>query len=141
MTARKNNSQKSAGGRGPGRPFKKGQSGNPKGRPPKGESWKDLIREIGAMQGTQVADWLAVYATQFRKLGDVKLKAAVVARAYLASLNEPNGSLLKALMSYDDGLPPQAVEIGGNDSPIHVLVEYVEGEEAEAALDTEGGEV
>ena len=122
------------------KPWKPGQSGNPKGRPPKGETWKDLIRQIGAMTGNEVAEWFATFAPQFRKVGDVQLKTAVIARAYLASINEPNGSVLKMLASYDDGLPPQAVEVGGSDKPIRVRVEYVDDPPAEAAPSAEAGQ-
>ena len=36
-----------------GKPFKKGQSGNPKGRPPKVKCIPDILRKIGEEEGTQ----------------------------------------------------------------------------------------
>lgn len=119
-----------------GRPWRKGQSGNPRGRPPKGQTWRDLISEIGDMTGAQVADWLAVYSKEFRKVGDVRLKPAIIARAMLSQLHEPSG-VLKVLMDREEGMVPMPVQQTGD---LNIRVEYVEGEEAEAALQPGRGE-
>jgi hypothetical protein len=91
------------------------------------------------MSGNQIADWFEHMAKDGRKLGTTILKHGTVASAYLKLIAEPSGSLFKAMAAYDDGLPVQAVEVGGSDKPIHVLVEYVEDPFAETSPGTDPG--
>lgn len=41
---------------GPGHRFQKGQSGNPKGRPKKGESYTDLLTQMAAIKDVRLSD-------------------------------------------------------------------------------------
>jgi len=125
-----------------GRPFKKGTSGNPKGRPMKGNSMAELIREIGDMTGDQMAERAMLWATDCRRLGVTRFKDALVLRMYLASMNEPTGAMCKVLLDRHDGLLPQPIAVGGDAQlgPIKIVVEYVEGEEAETTLGPTSGQ-
>jgi len=93
------------------RPWKKGQSGNPKGRAKEGESWAAIIKKIGDMTGVQLAEYFSTYAPQFRKIGPVTMKEAVVARAYLALAFEPSGSLFNALADRAEGKVTQPIDV------------------------------
>ena len=128
---------KNSGNAARGRPFKKGVSGNPKGRPMKGNSMAELIREIGAMTGAEMADRMLLWAADCRRLGTVRLKDALVLRMYLAAMNEPSGALCKVIADRHDGLLPQPVAVGGEASlgPVRIRVEYVDGPEAETSPD------
>ena len=91
--------------------WEKGESGNPKGAPKRGESWADVIRTVGNMSGEQAAAYLASMAQSFRPVVGVDLKTAVVLRVFAALLNEPSGALFNALMDRVEGKPLQGVAI------------------------------
>lgn len=97
------------------RPWPKGTSGNPKGRPKEGESWAAIIKKIGDMTGTALAEYFSTYAPQFRKIGPVTMKEAVVARAYLALAFEPSGSLFNALADRAEGKVTQPIDVSWRD--------------------------
>jgi hypothetical protein len=94
------------------------------------------------MTGDQLAEVLPLWAADCRRLGPVRFKDALVSRMYLASMNEPTGAMCKVLLDRHDGLLPQAVAVGGDIAlgPIKILVEYVEGAEAETTLGPANGQ-
>jgi hypothetical protein len=90
-----------------GKPFVKGQSGNPK----RGESWAEIIKRIGDMTPVEAADHANEIAKQLRKIGGaLTLKEAVVVRVYAALLFEPQASLLNTFMERAEGKIVQPVE-------------------------------
>ena len=96
--------------------WKKGQSGNPKGAPKRGESWAEIITRIGNMTPIEAADHANEIAKQLRKIGGgVTLKEAVVIRGYAALLFEPQASLLNAYMDRAEGKVSDRVELTGKD--------------------------
>lgn len=88
--------------------WKPGKSGNPKGRPPKGQTWRDVFNEILAMQGSHVADWIALLAKDFDKVGAVRLRDAIAAKVIISLIADPTPGLLRVVMERTDGLLPQA---------------------------------
>lgn len=110
----------------PGRPFVKGVSGNPKGRPLKGGSYAEIIREIGNMTGEQLADVMCnQWSPELRKhIGPVRMKDALAVRAYLAFFRDAQPSMFATLMDRADGKLPTPIAVGGDEHlgpiPIHV---------------------
>ena len=97
----------------PPKAWKKGQSGNPKGAPKRGESWAEIIKRIGDMTPIEAADHANEIAKQLRKLGGgLTLKEAVVIRVYAALLFEPQASLLNTFMERAEGKVIQPIEGG-----------------------------
>jgi hypothetical protein len=92
-----------------GKPWPKGVSGNPKGRPPDGESWAAIIREVGNMTGNDVAEWFDAYRKDCERLGKVQFKHAIVARVFLDLLHEPKAALFNAIMDRAEGKLAQPV--------------------------------
>lgn len=95
-----------------GRPFKPGASGNPRGRPPKGETWAEVIR---------------------MKMGREE-KGKVITAIYNAAC-KGDVSAAKWLADRADGLQTQKVEIGREER----IAKLMDGagatrEEAEAAV-------
>ena len=94
-----------------GKPWPKGVSGNPRGRPPDGESWAAIIREVGNMTGNDVAEWFDAYRNDCRRLGKVQFKHAIVARVFLDLLHEPKAALFNAIMDRAEGKMAQPMGI------------------------------
>ena len=96
--------------------WKPGQSGNPNGRPKKGQSWAEIIRELGDMTPLAASDKCISIARELRKLGgEATLKELVVLRCYVQMLMEPQPSMLVALMNRADGMIPQQLQHVGED--------------------------
>ena len=92
--------------------WKKGQSGNPKGRPRSGESWAELIKQIGELTPKAAAESYKAIAGRLAEIGDnVTLKEAVVLRVYAALLFEPDARLLNALMDRAEGKVSQPIDL------------------------------
>lgn len=90
----------------------KGQSGNPKGAPKRGESWQEIWKRIGDMDGPTAAAYGVKVAAQLKTLPTgVSLKEAVAMRVYVALMNEPDARLLSAVMDRGDGKMPQTVVV------------------------------
>ena len=129
----KNLANKPAAKKRPGR-WKKGESGNPKGAPKRGESWAEVVTRVFNMTGAQVADYAMPLAKQLRTIGDtVTLKEAVTLRIAVALMNEPTPGLVNAIMDRAEGTPKQAVEISGSDDK-PLAFHIVETEAIRAAI-------
>jgi len=115
-----------SGKRKPKTAWKKGQSGNPKGAPKRGESWAEVWTKIGNMTPAEAAAYAKEVAGQLAKIkSTLTLKEAVALRVFLSLMNEPTAGILNAIMDRTDGRPAQPV-IGADGGPINVIVEYAE---------------
>lgn len=109
------NSNKSAKPR--GKPFPKGVSGNPKGRPKDGESWSAIIKAVGEMypedllafigQDNELGKAIAKYPKQ------VQLKYLVTARIFAAMMFDPNPKLWTELLNRAEGKVPDKMQHEG----------------------------
>ncbi len=97
---------------GPGRPWQKGQSGNPAGAPKRGQSWRELISELGNLDGPAAAARAGFLAKQFNRLTPgVTLKELVVLRVFASLIDEPQPGLLNSFMDRVEGKVAQAIEL------------------------------
>lgn len=118
------NSKKKA----PPKAWKKGESGNPKGRPKDGESWAGVIKEVSNM----TPDDIIKLVGKNNDLGvaiaalppKVQMKYLVVARVLAALMFEPNGSLWNSLMERAEGKIAQPIS-GDPENPVEVQITYV----------------
>jgi hypothetical protein len=90
--------------------WKKGQSGNPKGAPKRGESWAEIIKRVGEMTPGEAAQQSLTLAQKLLSIGEgVTLKEAVVLRVYAALLFEPDARMFNAIMDRADGKMTQTI--------------------------------
>lgn len=90
--------------------WKPGQSGNPKGAPKRGQSWKEIVKEVGNLTPKEADDYCHVIAQKIKSIGDdVTLKQAVILRVFTALLFEPDARLLGLIMDRDEGKVTQPV--------------------------------
>lgn len=117
------NSKKTAKPR--GKPWQKGQSGNPAGRPKDGESWAAVIASIGNMYPEDILEIVGRDNDLGREIAqlpkNVQLKYLVTARIYAALMFEPNPRLWTGLMDRAEGKPNQPVS-GPGGEPITLTV-------------------
>jgi hypothetical protein len=94
--------------RGPGRPFQKGQSPNPRGRPRGGTSVAEYIRGLAGPHARAYIDHLHSLAVEPH--GDVKTRIAAI----------------EILLERGWGKPPQDVNLGGQEtSPVTVIHQHI----------------
>lgn len=86
------------------------------------------------MTGPQLAKWLEglQWAKAIGKLPSVTLKELVVARVFVALVNEPSPGLFGELMDRAEGTPKQTVEHSGDQNK-PIKVKLVWGEESPIA--------
>ena len=124
-----------------GKPWKKGQSGNPKGAPKRGESWAEIIKRVGELTPSEAAARSQELAEKLRAIGDaVTLKEAVVIRIYAALLEDPNPGLVNSFMDRSDGKVKEQLELTGKQGGA-LRVEYVNDWRGTAADAAPGPEV
>jgi hypothetical protein len=126
------------------KPWKPGASGNPKGRPKKGESWAELIRTISDMTGPEVAKEFAYLAKTLMQYPDnVTLRTLIIIRAIVFLANEPNTALLREVMDRTDGPVPARVEMqpGLQVLGLQEMLEKVYGDAAVAEREAEDAKV
>ena len=97
-------------------PFKKGQSGNPKGRPKDGESWAGIFREIGDLTpagagelGTEIGKRLS----QNYGKTELNLRKLLALRLYDAALFDPQPGIVNIIIEREDGKVKDVVETSG----------------------------
>lgn len=92
--------------------WKPGQSGNLAGAPKRGQSWAEIITEIGNMTGPEVSKFAGKLGKEFATLEPgVTLKTLVVVRVYGQMLNEPSPGLLNSFMDRVEGKPNQPLSV------------------------------
>lgn len=104
--------------------WKKGQSGNPKGAPKRGESWAEIIKYVGDLTPSEAADMSQQVAGKLRSIGDaVTLRQAVVLRVFAALMFEPQPGLLNAFMERTEGKVKDQIELSGDEEkPITIKI-------------------
>ncbi len=118
------NSKKSA----PGRPWPKGTSGNPKGRPKDGESWAAIIKAVGDMYTSDILSFvgrdndLGKTIAQLPK--DVQMKYLITSRVFASLMFEPSSGLWKELMERAEGKVPTNVDVTSGGESIQLNVVY-----------------
>jgi hypothetical protein len=114
--ARKENTQKK-GKRGGLRStsWKKGQSGNPSGRPKDKESWSAITKAVGDMYPEDLIKFIGMDNDLGRMLAQlpkkVQMKYQVTARVYASLMFEPTAQLWDKLMERAEGKVVQPVEV------------------------------
>lgn len=98
-----------------GRPWKPGQSGNPKGRPKDGESWSAIIAAVGNMYSSDLLAFIGTDNELGREINkypkNVQLKYLVVSRVFSALMFEPTSGLLKEFMDRMEGKVAERVDM------------------------------
>lgn len=125
MTKSTANSTKSAKPR--GKPWQKGQSGNPAGRPKDGESWAAIIAAVGNMYPEDILDLVGKnndlgHAIALLPKG-VQMKYLVTARVFAALMFEPSHGLWKELMERAEGKVAEKVDVESSGTT-KVVIEY-----------------
>ena len=88
-----------------GKPFKKGQSGNPNGRPPKVKSIPDILRRIGDEEGTL----------------DGKTKLDVIMYKVFQYALEGKHWAVQFIADRTEGKPKESREITHKNEPIQIM--------------------
>ena len=90
-------------------PWKKGESGNPNGRPRKNRALSDLLRTVGGKKPD----------------GKDQPNKRLLAETLWTMAVGGDVAAARLIYEYVDGKPPQRVQHEGGDSPMALVIEYV----------------
>ena len=106
--------------------WKKGQSGNPSGRPRDGESWAAIIKSVGDMYPSDIIAFVGEnndLGSALKQLPqNVQMKYLITARVFAQLMFEPTQGLWKELMERAEGKVKDQVDLTSGDKPITVQV-------------------
>lgn len=95
-----------------GKPFTgKDDPRNGPGAPKRGQSWAEIIKEIGELTPDEARAMSQKIFAQIQLGNEITLKQAVVLRVYASMLFEPQPGLINAFMDRADGKVSQPVEV------------------------------
>lgn len=129
--------------------WKKGQSGNPAGRPKDGESWAAIVKAVGDMYSDDILAFIGRDNDLGRMLSElpsnVQMKYLVTARVFSSLMFEPSSGLWKELMERTEGKVPQTLQGPGEKGEHVVSVRFIDdtgndNPAPEDAPDASGGE-
>lgn len=84
--------------------WKPGQSGNPKGRPALGESYREIFSKVGNLTIGELREFYPTYGNRFTNVDSgVKLKELVSLSVLVALACEPTPGMLATLLDRTDG--------------------------------------
>jgi hypothetical protein len=90
--------------------WKKGTSGNPKGRPHEGESWTAIIKDVGNMSPADIVMLIGKDNDLAAKLQNfpqkIQMKYLVIARAFAELVAAPTSGLFGEFITRMDGPAP-----------------------------------
>ena len=103
--------------------WKKGESGNPAGRPKDGESWTGVIRDIANKNAEELAEMVGGRATDLGRAflqmpKGVQIKYLMTMRAMAGFMFEPNSSLWNSIMERTDGKVKDTLDITSGGKPV-----------------------
>ena len=105
-----------------GKPWPKGVSGNPAGRPKDGESWAAIIKSVGNMYPADIVAFVGTSNDLGKMLAKlpsgVQMKYLVTARVFSALMFEPTSGLWKELMERVEGKVLDRMDITSNGKEI-----------------------
>jgi hypothetical protein len=113
-----------------GRPWQPGQSGNPAGRPPDGQSWAGIIREVTEMSPEQVAKLVGGERSDLGRSflmmpRKVQLKYLLISRVIAALMFEPTQGLLSTIIERVDGKVTDKLDLTtGGDKLQPIVFDY-----------------
>lgn len=85
---------------------------NPTGRPPLGESWREIFDAAGKLTKSELMKRYPIFGKRLEGLPqDVPLRDAVALSALVTLACEPSPGLLAAIMERTDGKVPTQIEI------------------------------
>lgn len=88
---------------------KGGPSPNPKGAPKRGQSWKEIIQEVGQLTPDEAREMSQKIFANIHLGNEVTLNQAVVLRVYASLLFEPQPGLLNTFMERVEGKVAQPI--------------------------------
>lgn len=95
--------------------WKPGQSGNPKGRPAEGQSWSGIFREVTDLTPAEILTLIkpsTPFGQKFKELpSGVQIKYLAALSAVATLIEDPQASLLNAVMDRSDGKVVDKVEM------------------------------
>ena len=105
-----------------GKPFKKGQSGNPNGRPKKGQAWADVANEL--LNSNEINITMKMSNGKVKNLNleaDKSFRHAVII-GQISEAMKGNVQAARELADRTEGKPKQEREIINKSEPIQVMV-------------------
>jgi hypothetical protein len=109
-----------------GKRWKKGESGNPAGRPPDQNRIGYWLKEWGGMTSEQAAKLCKLYSAELRKAdtGELPLASILALRVWMSLMNEPTPGLFAEVMDRLEGKVTQTVD-QKNSGDMTIKVVYV----------------
>lgn len=103
-----------------GRPFTKNDPRiNRNGAPRIGLSWKEILDEIGGLDGAEALERAGRIFAELKKYPNgVSLKELAAISYYIRMINDPNGSLLTAVADRTEGKVKDKLDITSNGETI-----------------------
>ncbi len=118
--------------RGKGKPFVKGDPRiNRNGAPRVGLSWREILDDIGNLDGAQALERAGRIFAELKKYPEgVSLKELAAISYFIRMINDPNGSLLTAVADRTDGKVKDNLDItSGGESIRKIIFEYADEQE------------
>ena len=121
-----------------GKPFTgKGDPRNGDGAPKRGESWAEIIKQVGDMTPKEAANMCRAVAGKLATIGDgVTLKQAVVLRVFAALMFDPQPGLLNSFMERAEGKVKDEQEHSGQ---VTITVNYADAAAPASGADEDQG--
>jgi hypothetical protein len=109
--------------------WKKGESGNPNGRPKEGQSWAAVIKRITDMSKDELLEYVGGAKTELGRHitkfpPGIPMKDAMVIRALIQLMFEPDPRLFNSLTDREEGKPKQPIVGAGEEGEIVLTVRY-----------------